>query len=138
MLSWEIVAPMLIPTAPQKQGVQSRGVIALLSIINHSVLMNSLLLPRLERGMRSVDMRSSAVASVISAPIERSRSTASEALNQLSLRPHSLLNSFCVFTMPSARVLSNRVWKRSLFLMHLFMQDRAEIRSTTKINLRSD
>ena len=138
MLSWEIVAPMLIPTAPQKQGVQSMGVMALLSIINHSVLINSLLLPRLERGMRSVDMRSSVVASVISAPMERSRSTAREALNQLSLRPHSLLNSFWVFTIPSALVLSNSVWNLSLFLMHLFMQDRAEIGSKTKINLRSD
>ena len=56
--------------------------------------------------------------------MDRSRSTALDALNQLSLRPQSLLNSFCVLIMPSDLVLSNMVWKRSLFFISYLCSDR--------------
>ena len=56
--------------------------------------------------------------------MERSRSTALDALNQLSLRPQSLLNSFCVLMMPSDLVLSNMVWKRSLFFISYLCSNR--------------
>ncbi len=117
MLSWIIVADLRGQDAEYKRRNHSIGVIALLSIISHSVLISCLLLERLDLAICSAGRGSNAVASMISAPMDRSRSKAFDALNHLSLRPQSLLNSFYVLMMPSDLVLSNMVWKRSLFFM---------------------
>ena len=93
----------------------STGVIAFASIISHSVRVSCLSFARLLRGTCSAGSRSNALVSVINAARDNSRSTLLDALNQLALRPQSLLNSCWVFTRPSALVLSKMVWKRSLF-----------------------
>lgn len=117
MLSWVIVADLRGQIAEYKRRNHSIGVMASLSIISQRGLISCLLLERLNLAICSAGRRSNAVASVISAPMDRSRSTAFDVLNQLSLRPQSLLNSFYVLMMPSDLVLSNMVWKRSLFFM---------------------